>query len=323
MTETSNLQKLILKIKNWPHELRVAVLDWLFWIMVPLFLSLDSLVTRAIAEDASRSDLISLGDVVLFSLLLIILPAALYFTFRSKFKYKLPVLLYGSVTFMGAYLFFRMIENFNSFDNYGYAWSRFEMVYPVFYLFLYFTVVNLIFVIREYKNKAQSKSNVIQNRESNPENDDSGFKSRVLIVTLMAIVLLCAAAIIYHYENRTFMNYFLGGMFPSLIIALSLLIFYKYLFKKEVSTRQIGYVPFSIQVTFIIYFVISILSFVILDSISYSILQNQIISFVLSFVLCIPAGFIYIIFMLGLTKICLFFKNQILNILKNEQRERS
>ncbi|WNY26355.1 hypothetical protein [Methanolapillus ohkumae] len=309
MTESPELEKkstnesavILQKIKTWPHETKIAAFEWTLLVFLPVLFStltfifsLPSLVQPAtpIPDELILKGLFSSGEFILFFILFgLILPAVLYLIFKSKFNEKLSVFFYGSLFFLYSELLFSALRNFVAFDRFIEIQSDFKVFYLILCVLFYFALIRFIFLVHEQtKRKSKGENNSFQ----------------LIISFLILILILCTGILFYHLDDSVFTAYFGEVFFIILSILLSLYMFYKFLFRKEVTPRSLGYLPLSILITFFMSFVTAI---IFLE------LNNRFFNFdaggLVEFLGGIVAGFVYILTVWILAKMYSLLKGKI------------
>ncbi|WNY26354.1 hypothetical protein MsAm2_01140 [Methanolapillus ohkumae] len=286
-------------LKAWSRETKIAALDCAFFILIILmyfFFVLRLFLLGYTDTEIFAKPVFEL--LLLYTILILIgliVPGVLYYIFKSKFQYSLFVFFHGSVAFMTALIFFVLMNGFSSFDNPTHIPPKYFLFYSILYVFLYFALFNSIFVLHEHSTN-----------QTNPKKaDNDKFVSKIQIVILMWIVFLFGIFVLYYLENPEYIEDVWFDQYLFIPILASLFIFYKIFFKKEVTTRNLGYFPLSVLITVLLQIPISIFSSFFSENFNFSgTLGYETEAALILFI----AGFAYILIVWILTKVYLFLK---------------
>ncbi|MDV0447810.1 hypothetical protein MsAg5_17270 [Methanosarcinaceae archaeon Ag5] len=294
----------IQKIKNWPHETKIAALDWAIFGILGLVMFLA--YAKTIFLNFQPQEALIFMKIIRLSVVSgipeFLISGILYLIFKSKFNYRLSVFFHGVVASMTGFLAYAIFGGLMSFDRlYG---SAFGLYCSFLYIFLYYALLNLVLLIHERKNRKTDDSS----KKELSSNGKTGERSKTIIVVLTFVILAVAFLIIYNIYNTdlTFMEK-IDSIIFLVPLVLSLYISYKLLFKKEITSRTLAYLPLSCLMSWLFTLLILILGDIF--SLGPSPFEDTTIQAIkYSFALFI-AGFLYVFCIWILSKINPFNKS--------------
>jgi len=242
----------LLKDAEHSTETKTAFIDFCFWTLIPLIFLIFFGFVRfffIILEDGmALSNLLDDKLLKLMTLILIFsicLPYIVYKILKLTFNYNLNFFFHSSVTFTQGVMVLYIILAYATFDR-NWPTSKFLLGYAVLFMFLYFIFMNLSSVIRNFKEAKKET-----------ELKDMAKLGITIISGLIFIAcLLFVVSFDYQFISEYFIHDFIYFFLPPIIF----LLFYKLLFKKEITGRNFVYLPISI-------FIVNLINIIILLSI--------------------------------------------------------
>jgi len=171
-------------------------------------------------------------QIIVFLFFSIFIPYIAYKILKSTFNYNLSFFFQSSVTFTQGVMILYVIFAYATYDM-NFPTSEFLWAYAVLFMFLYFVFMNLLSVIRNFKEA----------KEETKLKDTT--KIGMVIISGLIFIVCLIFIVLYDYQFIKEIPIFeLISLF--LIPFVFLYGFYKLLFKKEITGRNFAYLPVSI-----------------------------------------------------------------------------